>query len=441
MPTIGSGLGSQFGLVAETYQNDVQTISVTGTPTGGTFTLVTAYGTTGTIAFNATATAVQTTLNALPGLGGSTTTGVTCTGGPFPGSNIIVTFSGTLVTNRAQTLFTLGTNSLTGGSSPTASVAHTTTGSGYGAGGTVTRFLEIENESLSNQIQQVESSALRANNRFLRTDRWALNRKGAGGDVNFEVMNTGFGLLFKQLMGASSITTPSGASLTRLHTYTCADMTGQSHYVQIGRPDTNQEANPFNYIGGKITAAEFTNDVDGLLLLKATYDFQDEQQTTTLAAASYPSSQQPFNWIQGTVQIQGATVGYVNKVSVQIENTLNAGRYFLRGGYVKSEPIPNGYAKISGTLSMEFNDTTAYNRFVTGTTASVVLTWTGAQIEATTPPYSYQVVMTIPNARFDGTTPNVAGPDVLGFDMPFTGLYDGTNSPLTIQYYTTDTAD
>lgn len=441
MPTIGSGLGAQFGLVAETYQNDVQTISVTGTPTGGTFTLVTAYGTTGTIAFNASAATVQSTLNALPGLGGSTATGVTCTGGPFPGSNVIVTFSGTLVANRAQTLFTLGTNSLTGGSSPTASVAHTTTGSGYGAGGTVTRFLEIESETLANSINQVESSAVRANSRFLRTDRWALNRKGAAGDVSFEVMNTGFGLLFKQLMGASAITTPSGASLTRLHTYTCADMTGQSHYVQVGRPDTNQEANPFNYIGGKITSAEFTNDVDGLLLLKATYDFQDEQQTTTLAAASYPSSQSPFNWIQGTVSIGGGVVGYVNKISVQVENGLKTDRYFIRGQYAKNEPIPNAMAKISGTLSMEFNDTTAYNRFVAGTTASVVLTWTGAQIEATTPPYSYQVVMTIPNARFEGNTPNVSGPDVLTLDQPFTGLYDGTNSPLTIQYYTTDTVD
>jgi len=61
--------------------------------------------------------------------------------------------------------------------------------------------------------------------------------------------------------------------------------------------------------------------------------------------------------------------------------------------------------------------------------------------EATTPPYSYQIVMTIPNVRFEGTTPNVSGPDVLDLDMPFTGLYDGTNSPLTIQYYTTDVAD
>src|SRR5262249_39754677 len=123
------------------------------------------------------------------------------------------------------------------------------------------------------------------------------------------------------------------------------------------------------------------------------------------------------------------------------DNGLKTDRYFIRGNYVKAEPVPNAMAKISGTLSMEFNDLTAYNRFVADTRASIVLTWTGALIEATSPNYFYQVVMTIPNASFEGTTPNVPGPDVLTLDQPFTGLYDGTNSPLTIQVYTTDTTD
>ena len=51
---------------------------------------------------------------------------VTATGGPFPGTAVVVTFSPQL---GAAALMALGTNALTGGAGPTAAVAHTTVGS------------------------------------------------------------------------------------------------------------------------------------------------------------------------------------------------------------------------------------------------------------------------------------------------------------------------
>lgn len=109
--------------------NDVQTITVSGTPTGGTFTLKLEYPvgnvqTTGAIAYNATASAVQTALAALPNVGSGN---VSCSGGAFPGTAVVATFQGGLA-GRPIPVMTLGTNSLSGGSSPTAGVAHTTTG-------------------------------------------------------------------------------------------------------------------------------------------------------------------------------------------------------------------------------------------------------------------------------------------------------------------------
>lgn len=105
--------------------NDVQTITVTGTPTGGTFTLNTvSAGVTLAIPYNATAAQTQEAIEGSAGVGASN---VVCTGGPFPGSNVVATFQGALA-NQSVTLMTLANNSLTGGTSPSASVAHTTTG-------------------------------------------------------------------------------------------------------------------------------------------------------------------------------------------------------------------------------------------------------------------------------------------------------------------------
>jgi hypothetical protein len=95
--------------------NTVQTVNIFGSPTGGTFTLTYGAQTTGAIAYNATAGAVQTALRALGLIG----TNVTCTGGPLPGTPVTCTFTGVLSgLTGLEVPVLLPTPSLTGGSGP-----------------------------------------------------------------------------------------------------------------------------------------------------------------------------------------------------------------------------------------------------------------------------------------------------------------------------------
>lgn len=95
------------------------TVTVTGTPTGGTFTLtVTSQrtgvaATTATIAYNAAASAVQTALTALANVGAGNATVTGSAGGPYT-----VTFADSL----GSMTVALGTNSLTGGTAPSVTV-------------------------------------------------------------------------------------------------------------------------------------------------------------------------------------------------------------------------------------------------------------------------------------------------------------------------------
>lgn len=102
--------------------SEVQTVTITGAPTGGTFTLTLDGQTTAAIAYNATAAAVKTALEALPNVDQVTVTGT----GPY-----VVTFAG-----GANVPQMTATASLTGGSSPAVAVA-TTTGGGAGGGADV----------------------------------------------------------------------------------------------------------------------------------------------------------------------------------------------------------------------------------------------------------------------------------------------------------------
>lgn len=105
--------------------NEVQTVSVTGTPTAlaPSFT----FGgrtVTGASQASYTAAQIQTLLESLPTIGVGN---VVVTGGPLPGTSVVVTFVGKLGGQDVATLTTTGTT-FTGGTTPAMTVATTTPG-------------------------------------------------------------------------------------------------------------------------------------------------------------------------------------------------------------------------------------------------------------------------------------------------------------------------
>jgi hypothetical protein len=105
-------------------QNELQTLTITGTPTGGTFTLLFGAETTAAIAFDAAASAVDSALELLANIG---TGNVLCAGGPLPGTAVTIEFQGTLA-NAKVPLMTADITGLTGGT-PAYTLVRTTTGS------------------------------------------------------------------------------------------------------------------------------------------------------------------------------------------------------------------------------------------------------------------------------------------------------------------------
>lgn len=104
--------------------NEVQTITITGTPTGGTFKLKFEGYETAAIAYNAAAAAVQAALEALPNIDSGD---VTAGGGALPGVAVTITFGGNLARKLVNTM-TVVDSALTGGTTPAVAVAKTTPG-------------------------------------------------------------------------------------------------------------------------------------------------------------------------------------------------------------------------------------------------------------------------------------------------------------------------
>lgn len=103
--------------------SETQQIAITGTPTGGTFTLTFDGQTTASIAYDAAAAAVQSALLALSNLAPGD---VVATGGTLPGTPVQVAFGGAYAGTNVPVL--TATASLTGGTTPAVVITTITEG-------------------------------------------------------------------------------------------------------------------------------------------------------------------------------------------------------------------------------------------------------------------------------------------------------------------------
>ena len=175
--TAGSGEGEPF-LYPTSISSAVQTLSILGSPTGGSFTLSSsaplASGITMAIPFTADAGTVQDALAAIIGAGN-----VTVTGGPLPDGSLVITFQGAYAQEAIPDL--TATGSLTGGNSPSVAVATSTIG---GVAGSPTFIRSVPNST----------AALSGNNAQVRVIIDGSNVPNNSSDTGF-VINTSNSIL------------------------------------------------------------------------------------------------------------------------------------------------------------------------------------------------------------------------------------------------------
>lgn len=280
------------------------------------------------------------------------------------------------------------------------------------------RFLPLVSESLSNEIERLESEAIVAGRLTLDADGWAPGGKSASGDLNLELYNAGIGLLLEHALGAVETTGTDPYT----HEFTPALLFGKGLTVQIGRPGVAGTVHPFTYSGCKVASWELTAEVGSFARLTLSLVGKEETTATeALAEVSYPAGLKPFRFTHGTLSLGGSAFK-VKGATISGENALDTDRRFL-GTDVIDEPIDNGLRTYGGNLTAEFTDLTAYNRFVNGTTAALELAFTNG---------TETLTVAMGAVRFDGTTPQVGGREVLELPLPFKSVAASDAAALTI---------
>ena len=309
----------------------------------------------------------------------------------------------------------------------------------YNTGVTVDRFFEFNSESVTAELGRVESSGIRSGTRAMRSDRRVPYIMGAGGNVEFDVLSKGFGFWLGQCLGSVS-TGSAEETVVYTHTGTVGSLTGKFFTAQVGVPQVGGGTiTPKTATGGKVKSFELSCATGEALKFSADLDFANLEHSTSLATASYPATTELLTFIGGSLTVGGTAVN-INQFSVKVDNGLKTDRRYIIASATKKEPVEAGHRKIDVELGLDFEGLTHQNRVLSATAAgaqaAVVLTCAGlTTIGSTLKP---TVTITIPVVMFDGDTPTVGGPDVVGESIKGMGLFNGTDSPITIAYKTLD---
>ena len=311
--------------------------------------------------------------------------------------------------------------------------------SSYGSPETSTvRSYEAKAATFTRDVEYIDSYGFRRDQQTLRSDRADTISLGATGSIEFDVLNKGAGLLLQHVLGTTSGPTQNGSSTAYKSTFSTDDTgpTG-SYTIQVSRVDSGGTLRPFTYEGCVATGFNLIQELGSNLSMTIDFDAENEQTSTGEATPAYPSSAVPFNYTGSVISIDGSATSNFTSFSLDGDLGMKTDRRFLKGSATKSQPKRTSVPSYTGTISAEFANLTDYNRFVNGTTFRINAAWNGAEIES---PWNYEFVVSIPVAKFTGSTPVSSLDDLTLIEQPFVVLDSGSGACLEWFYTSTDTS-
>lgn len=272
----------------------------------------------------------------------------------------------------------------------------------YGTYVAPTRFYEFVSETVKFNVARLQSAGIRPGRRLQH--RWKPGAKSVSGNVIMELVPQDLAFLWKNIAG-NPVTTG-----TDPYTHTFAglgDIDSKSVTMQIGRPDETGVVRAFSYTGVKFPQAKIQAAINEYAMLDLSVYGRDETTAQPLASATYDAEHNPFVFTEGSLSVASSDVP-VTAVDMSFDLKLGVDRHRITGtvGDVARprKALVNGVADVTGSFTADFSSLTAYNRYVNGTEAQLVLVFNAAA--------DAQMTITA-NVRFDGETPNVSGPTLL----------------------------
>ncbi|MBK7829626.1 phage tail tube protein [Nannocystis sp.] len=267
-----------------------------------------------------------------------------------------------------------------------------------------TRAIEHVKESLKQTIERIESASIKAGRRH--QGRWYPGTRKVEGTVEHELGPANLGILLRHGMGAVS----SSGTGPYSHVFTPGALVGSGLSCQVGRPGLDGTVWPFSYLGCQIAKMKISAKTGEIVMVELSLVGQFEDTGQSLVAPTYAAAWVPFTFAGAQLSVAGSVFA-CDSFSFEIDNALDWPRYKMSATNPDRPLVAkeSGWRSFTGSIEADFTDLTAYNRYVNGTEAAISAVFTAGAHSLTI----------AGNARFDGETPTVDGPGLLGLNLPF----------------------
>ena len=287
----------------------------------------------------------------------------------------------------------------------------------------VAHVLPFVNESLRQTRNLIDSQSIRS----ARDTRAPVRGNSeVAGDITVE-LDPYMGKLLYNALGTVSTTGASPYS----HTFTVEDLpAGMSIEKQFTDLTTPQY---FVYNGCKVNSFKVALKSEGYI--DASFSIMGAVETVTAASmdaspTDYSASAVggAFNAFTATIKEGGVALGIVTELDFTLENNLD-GSIFVIDGTGKRYALPEGLAKVSGTMKILFEDMTQYTKAINSTESSLEVTLSNGTGDGSA--YNEKIMFVIDELLFAPQSPAVDGPSGVMVELPFTAYYqDGASASI-----------
>jgi hypothetical protein len=323
----------------------------------------------------------------------------------------------------------------------------------WGTAVTVTRFLELENETLTFEPTFTEGVGLRPGVLSKRITRTRRSRKSVAGDVSMEWATKGMGLLVKHMLG-SSVTTPTliaASAYKQVHTPT--GLFGLGLTTQIGKPEPGTgTVIPHTYSGCKVPSWEFMCDDSSNPKLKLSLLGRSETTATALASASYLAGSTVFSFSDTSLKLGGtpSTSGgettiasgtqlaaVAKSITISSESPMDDERFGLGNAGLRSQPLQNNMQTYKVSLDTEYAKTELYDPFQAGTVMAIQFDLTGDVISGSD---VYRLSFIMPACLIKSANPVVSGPDIVRMTVEAEAYSNSVDPTLQVKIVSDESA-
>jgi hypothetical protein len=295
----------------------------------------------------------------------------------------------------------------------------------YGTAVARTRFYELLSESVEEQIERIESAAIRSGRRTLH--RRAAGVKRVTGSFELELAPQGIGVLLKHCLGSVSTTGTNPYT----HTLTPGALNGKSLSIEIAREFSTGTVTSHLFEGCKIIKWGISCEVNQWAKLKLDVVGEEATISQSPSSVTYPTGWSPFTFVHGTVTTIGGTSYDLSSFSIDVDNGLQVDRFFL-GANRQKEPLEAKLREIKGSLTTPYANDTLLNQLRNGTEAQLVVTFNAGA--------SAQLTVTA-NVWIDGKWPHVERDAIASLPIDFTAMHSTSDaSALMLTLVNSDSA-